>query len=180
MVFGWGKKKPKLQETDQTVQTEKQITLSKIPSVLEEIKDLRTKTIISEAKYFQENFDAGRERILKIVNELEHDNLKVADIDKHLELLVVRGKKLVISTIQREASEKFSEISSYNNITEMNTHINRMLKRIGDVLGRQSRVIHIFAKKYASKLKQHLATLNSLFDFPLKIRMPSFGCFILQ
>ena len=80
MVFGWGKKKPKLQESDQTVQTEKQITLSKIPSILEEIKNLRTKTIISEAKFFQKNFDAGREHILKIANELEKDNLKVDDI----------------------------------------------------------------------------------------------------
>jgi hypothetical protein len=161
MVFGWGKKKPKLDESGQTVQKEKQITLSKIPEVLDEIKKLRTKTIISEAKFFQKNFDSGRERILKIANELEKDNLNVDDIDKHLEILVVRGKKLVISTIKREASEKFSDISSYDDIIAMDNHINQMLKRIGDVLGRQSRVIHIFAKKYASKLKEHLAALNS-------------------
>jgi chromosome segregation ATPase len=36
-----------------------------------------------------------------------------------------------------------------------------MLKKIGDVLGRQTRVIHIFAKKYAEKLKEILIQMNS-------------------
>jgi hypothetical protein len=35
-----------------------------------------------------------------------------------------------------------------------------MLKKIGDALGRQSRVIHIFAKKYASKLKDDLKVMT--------------------
>jgi hypothetical protein len=35
------------------------------------------------------------------------------------------------------------------------------LKKIGDVLGRQTRVIHIFAKKYAEKLKEILLQMNS-------------------
>jgi len=35
------------------------------------------------------------------------------------------------------------------------------LKKIGDALGRQTRVIHIFAKKYAGKLKSTLSTLVS-------------------
>ena len=32
---------------------------------------------------------------------------------------------------------------------------------MGDVLGRQTRVIHIFAKKYAGQLKENLAVMNS-------------------
>ena len=36
----------------------------------------------------------------------------------------------------------------------------RILKKIGDVLGRQSRVIHIFAKKYAIKLKNDLKVIT--------------------
>ena len=36
----------------------------------------------------------------------------------------------------------------------------RILKKVGDVLGRQSRVIHIFAKKYAIKLKNDLKIIT--------------------
>ena len=36
----------------------------------------------------------------------------------------------------------------------------KMLKKIGDALGRQSNVIHIFAKKYAGKLKGDLKIMT--------------------
>jgi len=161
MVFGWKKKKTQNQESGQSFSIGKETSLSDIPKLLEEIKSLRTKTMISEIKSFRKNMEIRREAILKIANELERDNLKVDDIDKHLQILVVRGKKLVISTIQKEALDKFPEVTSFDDISSLNSMLSQMLKRVGDVLGRQSRVIHIFAKKYAIKLKEHLAVLNS-------------------
>jgi chromosome segregation ATPase len=53
------------------------------------------------------------------------------------------------------------EISSFDDILDMNNILNQKLKKMGDVLGRQTRVIHIFAKKYAAKLKEILAQMNS-------------------
>jgi len=91
---------------------------------------------------------------------LERDDLNVDDIDKHLEILVVRGKKQVIETIKKEDSEKLPDIKSYEDVLALTELVTRKLKRMGDALGRQSRVIHIFAKKYAGKLKRHLAVLN--------------------
>jgi len=78
-----------------------------------------------------------------------------------LKILVVRGKKQVIGTIKKENSEKLPDIKSYDDVLALTEQVTRKQKRIGDALGRQSRVIHIFAKKYAGKLKSHLAVLNS-------------------
>src|SRR3990172_9090109 len=117
----------------------------------------RARSLYSRRKKIEENLD----EISKIIKELEQDNLHVDDIDKHLEILVVRGKKQVIDTIKKENSEKLPDIKSYDDVLALTELITQRLKRIGDVLGRQSRVIHIFAKKYANKLKDHLAALNS-------------------
>ena len=92
---------------------------------------------------------------------MEKDDLNADDIDKHLKVLVVRGKKLVISTIKNEANKKFSKIDSYDDAVTLGNDVSHGLKKMGDVLGRQSRVIHIFAKKYADKLKNILSVLNS-------------------
>ena len=118
MVFGWGKKTQK-QESGIAVGTEKEISFKEIPKVLDEIQSLRTKTIISEAKSFRKYLESQREEILKIANHLEKDDLKIDDFDKHLQILVVRGKKLVISTIKRETSEKLPEISSHDDISSL-------------------------------------------------------------
>ena len=158
MVFGWGKKKNQIQNDSN--QEEKKIKLSEIKSKIDEIHSLRSKTIVAEVTSFRKKIEDNLNEISKIIKELEQDNLHVDDIDKHLEILVVRGKKQVIDTIKKENLEKLPEIKSYDDVISLNTLITQKLKRIGDALGRQSRVIHIFAKKYASKLKEHLATLN--------------------
>jgi len=159
MVFGWGKKK-KSQEFE-TIQEEKEIKLDIINSRVEEIQNLRKKTIVAESKTFRKKIEEKLDVILKIIKDLERDDLNVDDIDKHLEILVVRGKKQVIDAIKKENSEKLPDIKSYEDVLDLTELVTRKLKRIGDALGRQSRVIHIFAKKYAGKLKSHLSVLNS-------------------
>ena len=161
MVFGWGKKKAKIEDVETIVRKEKDVHISEIKPILEDIQSLRTKTIIAEVKSFRKKIETQLKDILKIPNDLEHDNLNVEDIDKHLEILVVRGKKQVIEIIKKEAAEKLPEINSFDDVEALNGLVKQILRRIGDILGRQSRVIHIFAKKYAGKLKDQLSVLNS-------------------
>ncbi len=158
MVFGWGKKNEKQQEIE-TVPLEKQISLSEVNKITSEIKSLREKTLISEYRSFKNKIVDQLKELIRIAKELEKDNLKTDDIDKHLKTIVMRGKRQVISTINKEAMIDFNKINSYDDVLQFDKEISQVLKKIGDVLGRQTRVIHIFAKKYADKLKNILSTL---------------------
>ena len=160
MVFGWGKKKEKSQEIE-TVPLEKQISQSEVNKITNEIKSLREKTLIYEYKSFKNKIDYLLRELIRIAKELEKDNLKTEDIDKHLRTIVMRGKRQVISTINKEATLDFNKINSYDDVLKFDKEISQVLKKIGDVLGRQTRVIHIFAKKYAAKLKNILSTLDA-------------------
>jgi predicted nucleic acid-binding Zn-ribbon protein len=159
MVFGWGKKKSEKQEPEMVPQ-KKQILLSDVPNVVDEIRSIRTKTIIAKAKTFKNKIKPSCETILHIAIDLEHDTLNVDDIDIHLKRLVERGKKEVISIIKRESIVQLPEINSYDDVKIFNVTSSKMLKKIGDALGRQSNVIHIFAKKYAGKLKGDLKIMT--------------------
>ena len=159
MVFGWGKKKSEKQEPEMVPQ-EKQILLSDVPNVVDEICSIRTKTIIAEAKTFKNKIKPRCETILHIAIDLERDTLNVDDIDIHLKRIVERGKKEVISIIKRESIVQLPEINSYDDVKIFNATSSKMLKKIGDALGRQSNVIHIFAKKYAGKLKGDLKIMT--------------------
>jgi hypothetical protein len=159
MVFGWGKKKLEKQESEIAPQ-KKQILLSDVPNVVDDIRSIRTKTIIAEAKTFKNKIQPRCETILHISIELERDTLNVDDMDIHLKRLVERGKKEVISIIKRESIVQLPEINSYDDVKIFNLTAGRMLKKIGDALGRQSNVIHIFAKKYAGKLKDDLKIMT--------------------
>ena len=163
MVFGWGKKKSQ-QKVSDIPPEKKQILLSDVPGIVNEIRSIRTKTIIAEAKTFRNKIDSSCKTILGIADDLEHDTLKVDDIDPLLKSLVERGKKEVISVIKRESTVQLPEINSYDDVKIFNITTTRLLKKIGDALGRQSRVIHIFAKKYAGKLKSDLKVVTDRND----------------
>ena len=158
MVFGWGKKKE--EKISEEIPLQKQIQLSDVSKIIHQILELRTIQILSDIKSIRNNTEPLITELIMIGNTLEKDDLQVDDIDKHLRIIVVRGKQQVIDMIKKDAIH-LPNIASYDDAENLSVILNQMLKKIGDVLGRQTRVIHIFAKKYAEKLKEILIQMNS-------------------
>ena len=158
MVFGWGKKKT--EQVPEEIPQHKEIQLSEVQKITQDLLNLRKKQTLAEIKSLRNQTSPLIKELASIIHTLEKDDLKVEDIDKHLRIIVVRGKKQVIDVIKKDSND-LPEVSSFEDIIEMSNVLNQKLKRIGDVLGRQTRVIHIFAKKYAEKLKEILADMNS-------------------
>ena len=159
MVFGWGNKKTQQREDD-VPRKIKQITLTNISDIITEIRSIRLKTILAEVKTFRNKIILNSKAIRNIAAELENDNLKIDEMDPHLVGMVKRGKNEVMAVIKKETTTVLPEINSFEDIKTFSITSSRILKKIGDVLGRQSRIIHIFAKKYAVKLKSDLKVIT--------------------
>jgi len=159
MVFGWGKKKQEEQFIEKTTRG-KEVQLSDVHKIVAELDQLQKSQTILDIRYLRNSTEPLIDDLIKIGNVLEKDNLKVDDIDKHLSIIVVRGKKQVIDVIKKDV-EHLPEISSIDDAKKLNSSLSKILKKLGDVLGRQTRVIHIFAKKYANQLKGNLEVMNT-------------------
>ena len=157
MVFGWGKKKD---EKTHNVPKQLEISLEDISEIVDNILHMRETQALTEIKSLRDMTQPLIKELVKIGQTLEKDNLAVDDIDKHLRIIVVRGKNQVIEVIKKDVSD-LPTISIFEDTRNLDGILNQVLKKIGDVLGRQTRVIHIFAKKYAEKLKEILAQMNS-------------------
>ena len=120
MVFGWSKKKQVIKEPEEMITTPKtkQVTIDKIPDILHDIINLRQKTLVSEIKPLRNRIESNRNVLLSIADELDADDLKTDDMDPHLQILVNRGKKEVITTIQNECKSEFIAINSFDNVLE--------------------------------------------------------------
>ena len=158
MVFGWGKKKT--EEKIEEIPQHRQIVIESIPKIIDEHLNIRSTQTVAEIKSIQDMTKPLIKQLADIGKKLEKDNLDVDDIDKHLRIIVVRGKKQVIDVIKKETGG-LPSVSNLDEAQELSNVLSQTLKKIGDVLGRQTRVIHIFAKKYAEKLKYILAQMNS-------------------
>ena len=162
MVFGWGKKK-KVEYDDSAENfpsTSQTITLDEIPKILSDIVILRKGTLAAEIKSHRNRIDPQREVLLKIANELSEDELDPDKLDPHFQIMVNRGKKEVISSIKREFANPFPDITSPDDVMRFKKVSTSGINKVGDMLGKHSRVIHIFAAKYAKKLTNDLKALT--------------------
>ena len=159
MVFGWGKKKTQQYEEDITSR-EKEIFLSEIPDIIKQLKSIKEKTVISETGIFRNKIKSNCDSILKTVGDFEHASIKSKDLDPHLYTILQRGKKQVVSTINQECTVNFPDIISLNEVLTFHKLSTRMLKKIGDMVGRQSTVLHTLANKFANRLKDDLTNLK--------------------
>ena len=112
MVFGWGKKKQVVEETrEKSVSpTHKEATLENIPDIIEDITNLRQKTLVIEVKTFQKRIEGDRKTLLLIADELGKDSLNTKEMDPHLVLLVNRGKKRIYHQYKTSLKEPFLKL----------------------------------------------------------------------
>ncbi len=156
MVFGFGKKKTQ-EQPSAPAQDVRTISLEDIPNLIHGIESPKIVEVIHIAKLTKEEVETTRKKIYDLVIHLESDDLKLDDVDRNLGVIVKRGKNSVVSTIKKETSSTLTSPAKYDQAVLLNIEISQMLKKIGDVLGINSRIIHIFAKKYADSLKEEIA-----------------------
>ena len=158
MVFGWGKKKP-LEPPVERKLGNQNISLTDIPRIVSDLSKLRESETLSEIKNLRNNTAPLIDDLMKIGIVLEKDDLKIDNIDKHLAIIVVRGKQQVIDILKKDV-KNLMQVSTIDDAKKLDYFLNQVLKKVGDVLGRQTRVIHIFAKKYANQLTSNLKIMN--------------------
>ena len=139
MVFGWGKKKE--EQIPREILKQKEIKLSEVQKITKDFLDLRNAQTLTEIKLLRDQTSPLIKELGSIAYALENDDLKVDDIDKHLRIIVVRGKKQVIDVIKKDTTD-LPKVSSFDDITNMNNVLNHKLKKIGDVL----KTRHIFCR----------------------------------
>ena len=160
MVFGWGKKnRDQMQKTEETV--ERSVGISDVSQIVTDTLQIHSKTIVSETSSLHSRMDNLFADLAKIISKLDGDDLKIDDVDRNIRIIVERGKKQVIKIVKEESERPLQKISKPEDIKKFVADAGRRIKRTGDALGRHSRVINLFAKKYAIRIKDIMRNLES-------------------
>jgi len=154
MVFGWGRKKGKREEIPPAASRD--VPVSGICPILDDAARQESDRLVEQTKRLQFPITRHVESLLRIAIELEKEQLNTDNIDVNIVTIVKRGKKQVLDVIHKESERQFPELNSVDDVKAFNRTASQTLTKIGDVLGKQTRVIHIFAKKHAGRLKEIL------------------------
>lgn len=155
MVFGWGKKK-----APPPAETVTRIRLEEAPGTAEEVQAKRSQNVVTEASNILHGTNDMIRELTRIRQEMERDDLNMDDVDKRMQPLVVRGKRMLVDALRKNAIE-IEPIRAPDDMARAAGELEHRLKRLGNILGKQTRVIHIFAERYALRLKQILEEVEA-------------------
>ena len=180
MVFGWGRKKRREEgeepaaaaagtEPDEgggqaAAGPPREVSLPEVGPILDSLYRERADHLVEQTRRLQRPVAGHIESLLRIAAEIEKDELDTERIDTNIITIVRRGKKRVLDTIRRESQRRLPEVNSVEDAKEFDRTARQILNKIGDILGKQTRVLHVFAKKHAGRLKGVLAEFTEDLD----------------
>lgn len=129
------------------------ISVSNVPMLLEEVAAVRDRALVAGAVSLRDALMPRLEDLCDILDELEEDDLDTEDADRRVQAIVERGKRQIISIIGQEARAALPDVETADDAVALAEATGRMLKKAGDVLGRQTRFMDAFAKRYAGRMK---------------------------
>ncbi|MCD6036496.1 MAG: hypothetical protein K0S67_380 [Nitrososphaeraceae archaeon] len=98
--------------------------------------------------------------IQKVADELKKDKIK---LDEHkFKSVVENSKATVVTSLEREVSSDLPLPHSAYDAKRFKERLESIMNRFGEVSGSHSKVLNVFMKKYAGKLKDEFERLSSL------------------
>jgi chromosome segregation ATPase len=95
---------------------------------------------------------------------MEHEKIKLEDLEQRHKSVIENSRRTVVSSLKREASTEFQLPQSVNDAKKFKEKFEAMMSRIGEVTGSHSKVLNVFMKKHANKMKDEFEALTKLLN----------------
>ena len=163
--FGFFKKKdnlPKIRpSTDSNrVPNATSITVLDALAELAKIESENVRVLSNNLSPIREDVTRTLRSIQKVADELKKDKIKL-DEDK-FKSVVENSKATVVTSLEREVSSDLPSPHSAYDAKRFKERLESIMNRFGEVSGSHSKVLNVFMKKYAGKLKDEFERLSSL------------------
>ena len=136
------------------------LTISEALSLLQHIESEKVKNLSNNLSTIKDSVMKSLGIVQKVADDLERDKIKLEEL--RFKSIVENSKRTVIASLRREVSSDLPLPQSTQDAKKFNERLESMMNRFGEVTGSHSKVMNIFMKKYAGKLKGEFETLSSL------------------
>ncbi len=138
------------------------LSVSEALGLLQHTESEKVKGLVQELSPIKKSVRDSLESIAKIADNLEHENIKLEEL--RFKSIVENSKRTVVASLKREASSDLPLSESMQDIKKFNYRLESIMNRFGEVSNSHNRVMNVFMKKYAGKLKGEFETLSSLLE----------------
>jgi chromosome segregation ATPase len=165
--FGFFKKKNNLPEIRPSISGSRptkaiDINIMDALAELAKIESENVRVLSNELSPVNEDVTRTLRSIQKVADELKKDKIK---LDEHkFKSVVENSKATVVTSLEREVSSDLPLPHSAYDAKRFKERLESILNRFSEVSGSHSKVLNVFMKKYAGKLKDEFEQLSSLLE----------------
>ena len=152
--------KKDIDSRNQLRNTTNSLTVSDALILLQNIESERIKSLANDLSPIKESVVKSLRSVERVANNLDIEDIKLEEA--RFKSIVENSKRTVVSSLRREASSDIPGLQSIHEVKKFEEKLESIIDRFGEVSGSHSRVMNVFMKKYAGKLKGEFETLSSL------------------
>lgn len=152
--------KKDIDSRNQLRNTTNSLTVSDALILLQNIESERIKSLANDLSPIKESVVKSLRSVERVANNLDVEDIKLEE--ERFKSIVENSKRTVVSSLRREASSDIPGLQSIHEVKKFEEKLESIIDRFGEVSGSHSRVMNVFMKKYAGKLKGEFETLSSL------------------
>lgn len=138
------------------------ISISQAQDVLRSTESTKVRELAARLGPIKESASKSLRAIAQLADDLEHEKIKLEDLEQRHKSVIENSRKTVVSSLRREASTEFHLPQTVNDAKKFKERFETMMNRIGEVTGSHSKMLSIFMKKYAGKLRSEFESLSKL------------------
>ena len=141
-----------------------ELSIQQAQDLLRTIEVSRVQELASRLAPVKEAATQSLRTIGGLANDMEHEKLKLEDLEQRYKSVAENAKKTVVSSLRREAATELLLPQSANDAKKFKEKFEAMMNRFGEVSGSHSKMLNAFMKKQASKMKSEFEALTKLLN----------------
>lgn len=140
------------------------LSIPQAHDLLRSAEAARVQELASRLAPIKESAAQSLKVIAGLADDMEHEKLKLEDLEQRYKSVAENSKKTVVSSLRREASTELLLPQSANDAKKFKEKFEAMMKRFGEVSGSHSKMLNAFMKKQAGKMRAEFEALTKLLD----------------
>ncbi|HEX2557971.1 MAG TPA: hypothetical protein VHK86_06580, partial [Nitrososphaera sp.] len=149
------------------------LSIQQAQNLLRDIESAKVQELASRLVPVKESATVSLKEIAGLAKQMENEKIKLEDLEQRHKSVIENSRKTVVSSLKRDASTEFQLPQSVNDAKKFKEKFEAMMNRIGEVTGSHSKVLNVFMKKHANKMKDEFETLSKLLN-EIKATMSDF------
>jgi hypothetical protein len=137
-----------------------QIPISRAQDLLRDLELEKVRRLSVQLEPVKTAVEASLSNLAAIAKEMENEEIKLEGLEQRHRSVIENSRKTVVASLKREAATELTLPATANDAKKFRERMESLMRRFGEVSGSHSKLLNVFLKKHAARMKREFERLE--------------------